>query len=182
MRAREHPFFAHFNVECSRDFLNHDHQHQHQHHHHHYHYHHHHYFAQMIGSKYVYKYVNCVEIQQRTCIPVDGNLELERNPSLSAVQASLVQLAAPLQPTSLANGGHTPHPPVIQQQPRPAMATPAPGPTKVSSEKLEANGGGGGHTSESTAAAIRVASPSEPKVVLVVLHSNATGEPIVRQF
>jgi len=61
--------------------------------------------------------------------------------------------------------------PVIQQQPRPAMATPAPVPTKVSSEKLDANGGGGGHTS-----------PSEPKVVLVVLHSNATGEPIVRQY
>jgi len=59
--------------------------------------------------------------------------------------------------------------PVIQQQP--AMATPAPVPTKVSSEKLDANGGGGGHTL-----------PSEPKVVLVVLHSNATGEPIVRLF
>ena len=74
--------------------------------------------------------------------------------------------------------------PVIQQQPRPAMATPAPVPTKVSSEKPDANGG---HASEFTAvrpltAAMSVASPSEPKVVLVVLHSNATGEPIVRRF
>lgn len=73
---------------------------------------------------------------------------------------------------------HPPNLSAIQQQTRPAMATPAPVPTKVSSEKLDANGG---HASEFTAVRPLTAA-SEPKVVLVVLHSNATGEPIVRQI
>ena len=110
-------------------------------------------FFQVNASQYSYKYVSCSEIHRYTCSPIDGHPVVVSNPSLSARQSTPGQPAA------------------LPLSPSPSKSVPN-GSVAVKQAKSPA----GGH---SMAATNETSSLSE--VVLVVLHSNSTGEPIVRR-